>query len=387
MRCDVMPEPNNPGGDRGPGAVTSIDGLPAAAAGFEAAIAGERVLLTGHTGFTGGWLTLWLSALGCKVTGLALAPKTQPNLFTAANVGDHVQSRIGDIRDPAVVTRTFAEAEPSIVFHLAAQPLVSHSFAAPLETFATNVIGTANVLEAARNMPGVKAVVCVTTDKVYADRDRRGGYRECDRLGGKDPYSASKACAELVADCYRSSMAARGNGLLVATARGGNVIGGGDWSEDRIVPDFVRAVSAGRPLILRNPAAVRPWQHVLAVVHGYLQLASRLLEGRADAASAWNFGPPDEEAFSVAVLIERVAAGWRRPEVRHTPGNFPETRFLNIDSTRARQLLDWRPPLRFDEAVTLTAEWYRDFHARPSSAPALTARQIEDYRRRLGARI
>lgn len=365
----------------------STDSLPGGAAGFEAAIVGKRVLLTGHTGFAGSWLTLWLSALGCKVTGLALAPNTEPSLFAAANVADHVQSRIGDIRDPAVVMQTVAEAEPSIVFHLAAQPLVSHSFAQPLETFATNVIGTANVLEAARNVPGVKAVVCVTTDKVYADQGRRDGYRECDRLGGKDPYSSSKACAELVADCYRGSMAARGNGLLVATARGGNLIGGGDWSEDRIVPDFVRAVSTGGPLILRNPAAVRPWQHVLAAVHGYLQLASRLLEGHADAASAWNFGPSEEEAVSVEVLVERLAAGWRRPEVRYAPANFVETGFLHIDSTRARQCLGWRPPLRFDEAVTLTAEWYRDFHAHQSAGHALTARQIEHYRRRLGAPI
>lgn len=386
MRCDVMLGPNNPRRDRGPGAVTSTDGLPAAAAGFEAAIAGERVLLTGHTGFTGGWLTLWLSALGCEVTGLALAPNTQPNLFTVANIGDRVRSRIGDIRDPAVVVKAMEEARPSIIFHLAAQPLVSLSFAKPLETFTTNVIGTANVLEAARNVPGVRVVVCVTTDKVYADQDRRDGYRECDRLGGADPYAASKACAELVADCYRRSMAARGNGLLVATARGGNVIGGGDWSEDRIVPDFVRAVSAGRPLILRNPAAVRPWQHVLAVVHGYLQLASRLLEGRADAASAWNFGPSADEAVPVEALVERLAARWRRPEVRHAPGNFTETRFLHVDSTQARERLGWCPPLRLDDAVTLTAEWYRDFHAHPSSALALTARQIEHYRHALGAR-
>lgn len=367
--------------------MTPTDRRPADGRGFEAAIAGERVLLTGHTGFTGGWLALWLDALGCEVTGLALGPNTQPNLFTVANIGDRVRSRIGDIRDAAVVRQATEAARPSVVFHLAAQPLVSRSFAEPLETFATNVIGTANVLEAARNVPGVRAVVCVTTDKVYADQDQREAYRECDPLGGADPYAASKACAELVAACYRGSMAGRGNGLLLATARGGNLIGGGDWSLDRIVPDFVRAVSSGTPLILRNPAAVRPWQHVLAVVHGYLQLASRLLEVRTDAATAWNFGPADEEAVAVEALVERLAARWQRPEVTQAPGNFAETRFLRIDSTRARERLGWRPPLRFDDAVRLTAEWYREFHARPSSAHALTGRQIEHYRQALGARI
>lgn len=358
---------------------------PGGGLGFEGAIKGERVLLTGHTGFTGGWLALWLDALGCEVTGLSLAPNTQPNLFTIAGIGDRVRSRIGDIREPAIVMQATGEARPSVVFHLAAQPLVSQSFADPLETFATNVIGTANVLEAARSVPGVRGVVCVTTDKVYADQDRREGYRECDSLGGADPYAASKACAELLANCYRRSMAGRGNGVLVATARAGNLIGGGDWSRDRIVPDFVRALSTETPLTLRNRSAVRPWQHVLAVVHGYLQLASRLLEHGADAANAWNFGPSGEEGISVEALVEQLAARWRRPDVRHAPGNFAETRFLRIDSTRARQRLGWRPPLRLDDAVALTAEWYRDFQAHPSSAHALTVRQIAHYRDALGA--
>jgi CDP-glucose 4,6-dehydratase len=352
---------------------------------FERALAGERVLVTGHTGFTGGWLALWLRAIGARVTGLALPPRTELNLFTAARVGEQLTSHIGDIRDFAMVKRVMAGAQPSVVFHLAAQPLVSHSFADPLETFATNVLGTVNVLEAARLQPGVKALVCVTTDKVYADEDPQRGYREADRLGGKDPYSASKACAELVASCYRATMAGRGNGMLVATARGGNIIGGGDWSDDRIVPDFVRAATSDAPLTLRNPAAVRPWQHVLALVHGYLLLAGRLAEGRSDCAGAWNFGSVETDAVPVATLVDRIAAAWKRPTIRHVPGSFPETPFLRLDSTAARNALGWRPRLRFDEALGLTADWYRNYYTQPASAPALTVRQIDDYRRRLGA--
>jgi CDP-glucose 4,6-dehydratase len=358
---------------------------------FEGVLAGRRVLVTGHTGFTGGWLALWLRAIGTEVTGLALPPQTKPDLFTAARVGEHLTSHTGDIRDLAVVKRVISDARPEIVFHLAAQPLVSRSFVDPLETFTTNAIGTANILEAARHAPGIKALVCVTTDKVYADdkisaeKDPHHGHQETDRLGGGDPYSASKACAELIASSYRASLVARGNGMLVATARGGNIIGGGDWSDDRIVPDFVRAATSGAPLILRNPTAVRPWQHVLALVHGYLALASRLLEGRNEYADAWNFGPSDTDAVPVATLVDRLAAAWKRPRVQHAPGSFPEAPFLRLDSTKARNLLGWRPPLRFEDALRLTADWYRDHHARPTSAPALTMRQIDDYRARLGA--
>ena len=351
---------------------------------FERALAGRRVLVTGHTGFTGGWLVQWLRALGAEVAGLALAPQTQPNLFTVAQIADGIASRIGDIRDAALVKQTVAAARPEVVFHLAAQPLVSRAFADPLEAFATNVLGTAHVLEAARLATDVKAFVCVTTDKVYADELPRG-HREGDRLGGRDPYSASKAGAEIVAGCYRATLAPRGNGMLIATARGGNIIGGGDWSDDRIVPDFVRAVTAGAPLTLRNPAAVRPWQHVLSLVHGYLLLASRLLAGEAACADAWNFGPAEGEAVAVGALVERLGAAWTKPEIRQAPGGFPETQFLRLDSAKARAALGWAPPLDFAAAVGLTAAWYRDFADKPAAARASTLRQIDVYRRRLRA--
>ncbi|HLG83145.1 MAG TPA: CDP-glucose 4,6-dehydratase [Bradyrhizobium sp.] len=347
---------------------------------FELALRGARVFVTGHTGFTGGWLVSWLQRIGCDVAGLALAPATEPSLFVAAGISDGIVSTIGDIRDFATVRDAIAHHRPQVIIHLAAQPLVSKSFADPLETFATNALGTAHVLEAARLTPDVKCVVCITTDKVYRDQDWVWGYREQDPLGGKDPYSASKACAELVAASYRATLAERGNGVLIANARGGNIIGGGDWSADRIVPDFVRAVTAGLPISLRNPGAVRPWQHVMALVHGYLVLAARLAQGDGAAADNWNFGPSDDAARTVQDLVERLSASWTRPEIAYAPGSFPETRFLHLDSTKARSLLSWTPPLSFTETVDLTAGWYRDFAANPADAAQITLRQIEHYR-------
>lgn len=350
---------------------------------FEAALQGRRILVTGHTGFTGGWLVLWLNALGCRVSGLALPPDTTPNLFTEARIADVVASRIGDIRDFATVKAAFDEAEPEVVFHLAAQPLVSRGFDLPLDTIATNVLGTANVLEAARLCPTVKAVVCVTTDKVYADHSSASGYVETDALGGADPYAASKAAAEMIAACYVATMAPRGNGCRIATARGGNIIGGGDWSKDRVVPDFVRAVVSGAPLVLRRPAAVRPWQHVLALVHGYLSLAARLLEGDDGSVDAFNFGPSRPEAVSVGELVDWLSKTWRRPELQITQGQFPETAVLQVNSDKARRELGWQPPLDLDRTIEITAEWYRDYYANPGQARDLTEAQIADYRRRL----
>jgi len=353
--------------------------------GFEAVLRGQRVFVTGHTGFTGGWLVTWLKLLGCEVAGLALAPATTPNLFSAAHIDDGMESTLGDIRDLSVVKAAIDRHKPTVIFHLAAQPLVSRSFIDPVETFSTNAIGTVNVLEAARLSPGVKAVVCITTDKVYRDQDWSWAYREIDPLGGKDPYSASKACAELIAGSYRATLAARGNGVLIANARGGNIIGGGDWSVDRIVPDFVRAVESMEPISLRNPEAVRPWQHVLALVHGYLVLASRLLEGDATAADNWNFGPSHDDARSVRLLVERFSSAWKRPEIVYAKGGFPETRFLHLDSAKARALLRWSPPLTFDQTVQLTADWYRGFSTEPAQAKKLTVNQIQLYRERIDA--
>jgi CDP-glucose 4,6-dehydratase len=347
---------------------------------FELVLRGARVFVTGHSGFTGGWLVSWLKRIGCDVAGLALEPATEPSLFVAANIAGGISSTIGDIRDFATVRDAIARHRPQVIIHLAAQPLVSKSFEDPTGTFATNALGTAHVLEAARLSADVKAVVCITTDKVYRDQDWVWGYREQDPLGGKDPYSASKACAELVAASYRATLAERGNGVLIANARGGNIIGGGDWSADRIVPDFVRAVTMHQPISLRSPGAVRPWQHVMALVHGYLVLAARLLSGDRAAADNWNFGPSDDAARTVQDLVECLAASWTRPEIAYAPGSFPETRFLHLDSTKARTQLGWTPPLSFADTVDLTASWYRDFTANSREAAQITVSQIEQYR-------
>jgi CDP-glucose 4,6-dehydratase len=354
---------------------------------FEAPLKGERVFVTGHTGFTGSWLVSWLKLIGCDVAGLALAPLTEPSLFAAANIAGGITSTLGDIRDFAVVRSAVERHRPSVIIHLAAQPLVSKSYVDPIETFATNALGTVHILEAARLVPGVKAVVCITTDKVYRDQDSMRGYREQDPLGGKDPYSASKACAELVAASYRATLAARGNGVLIANARGGNIIGGGDWSADRIVPDFVRAVATRQPISLRNPGAVRPWQHVMALVHGYLVLATRLLGGDHVAADNWNFGPGSEAARTVGDLVEQLSTVWTRPAVAFAAGSFPETRFLHLDSTKARAQLGWIPPLSFADTVELTASWYRDFAASPGQAAQITATQIEQYRQAVSTHV
>lgn len=351
---------------------------------FEANLAARRLMVTGHTGFTGGWLSLWLKAIGAEVTGLALPPCTTPNLFSVASVAEGMNSVIGDIRDAATVKRAVAEAAPEVIFHLAAQPLVSRAFEDPLESFATNVLGTAHVLEAARTTPGVKAVVCITTDKVYADQAWHWGYREVDALGGKDPYSASKACTELVAASYRATLAARGNGVRIATARGGNIIGGGDWSDNRIVPDFVRATVASKGLTIRNPEAIRPWQHVLALVHGYMVLAHSLLTVSETDAS-WNFGPKSDEMKPVSALLDALQAQWKPIAIEVVPGAFPETHFLHLDSTKARRVLGWQPPIDFAGTVALTVDWYRRQAETPDAARAITLEQIAGYRAGLHA--
>jgi CDP-glucose 4,6-dehydratase len=350
---------------------------------FERIYSGRRVLVTGHTGFTGGWLVSWLSQIGADVTGLALAPNTNPNLFDILSLSEKSTSILGDINDRNMVEKVFESCRPEIVFHLAAQSLVSEGVDNPVNTFLTNVMGTLHVLETARHCPETRAVVCITTDKVYANSEERHPFTETDPLGGKDPYSASKACAELVADAYRQTLVSRENGVRIATARGGNIIGGGDWSANRIVPDFVRAIAHGCPLGIRNPDAIRPWQHVLCLAHGYLLLGSMLLSDETEIASAWNFGPLDSEAKTVEILIEALSENWEKPAITVGPKLFSEAHFLQLDSGKARKLLGWQPSLTFEDSARMTTQWYRAYYEEKNSAQKVTQEQIFNYRQRL----
>jgi CDP-glucose 4,6-dehydratase len=319
---------------------------------------GRHVLVTGHSGFKGSWLTLWLQLLGAKVTGISLAPETSPNHWDL--LGLDATSHYIDIRDEGLLRKTILRARPDMVFHLAAQPLVRRSYHSPLETWATNVMGTANLLDACRQSSDLKAMVVITTDKCYENKEWVWGYREIDSLGGHDPYSASKAGSELVAASFRRSFFAEPDSPLLATARAGNVIGGGDWSEDRLIPDMVRAIAAGTAVEIRSPNATRPWQHVLECLSGYLLLGQRLLQGDRTCAEAWNFGPDLEGNRPVKEVLTALQANWPAVAWRVTDQKQPhEAKLLQLDSAKARWQLKWRPVWSFEESIAATAESYR----------------------------
>jgi CDP-glucose 4,6-dehydratase len=340
---------------------------------------GRRVLLTGHTGFKGAWLALWLQSLGAQVTGFADKVPTEPSLYELARVGEGMESVVGDIRDAEAVAAATAGCDPEVVIHMAAQPMVRRSFLEPRVTYETNVMGTVNLLEAARAGGSVRVVVNVTSDKCYENREWDWGYREGEPMGGHDPYSSSKGAAEIVTAAYRRSFFSDPDGPQLASARAGNVIGGGDWGEDRLVPDVMRAVLAGESVRVRNPNAIRPWQHVINPLSGYLILAQALWEDPA-AADGWNFGPPDEEAEPVGALVERLAELW--PErVRWTVDEGPhphEAHYLKLDSSRARARLGWRPLAPLEQGLAATAEWYRDYES-GADMRAVTLAQLAEF--------
>lgn len=346
---------------------------------------GQRVFITGHTGFKGGWLSVWLKQMGANVTGFALAPTTTPNLFDLAQVGDGIQSHVGDVRDASQLRDVLEQTQPTLVFHMAAQPLVRLSYTDPVGTFATNVMGTVHLLDAARHVPSVRGVVVVTSDKCYDNREWVWGYRENEAMGGADPYSCSKGCAELVTAAYRRSFTGPKSSLSIASGRAGNVFGGGDWSDDRLVPDIVKAVMNDRTVVLRNPGAVRPWQHVLEPLSGYLLLGQRLLSGEPAWADAWNFGPDAGADLTVGELTETVLQRWGkgRLEIQPDPSAPHEANLLRLDSSKARKLLKWRPVLSLGEAIAWTVDWYRAFEHNKQNVREVTVSQIEQYLERL----
>lgn len=337
---------------------------------------GKRVFCTGHTGFKGSWLALWLEMLGARVCGYALAP-AEPSLYWDAKLEGRFEETFADIRDGSQLKDRMSDFAPDIVFHLAAQPLVRASYREPAMTYETNVMGTVNLLEAVRAVPSVRSAVVVTTDKCYRDMDWDWGYRETDALGGADPYSSSKACAELVCEAWRSSFFT-GSEALIATARAGNVIGGGDWAEDRLVPDAMRAFTKGETMEIRSPAAVRPWQHVLEPLAGYMALAERLYEGDGSCARGWNFGPPAEDSRSVEAVVKRLTELWGEGASYRIAENstLRESRLLRLDSSLAARQLGWRSALRLEEALAWTTEWYKRVW-RGANPLVVTSEQIE----------
>jgi CDP-glucose 4,6-dehydratase len=338
---------------------------------------GKRVLVTGHTGFKGSWLSLWLKQLGAEVVGISLVPETQTNHWNLLGLESSVQHYELDIRQMAEVARVFKAIQPEVVFHLAAQSLVRRSYRDPLETWSTNVMGTANVLEACRQTLSVRAILAVTTDKCYENQEWAWGYRETDRLGGHDPYSASKGGSELVAASYRSAFFHTDGAPLLATARAGNVIGGGDWSEDRLIPDLVRAMAAQQSLEIRSPNATRPWQHVLESLSGYLLLGQKLIEGNKNFESAWNFGPERTCNRSVADVLNRLQTHWPEMQWHKTAAPQPhETNLLYLDSAKAHAQLGWQPVWNLDTTLEKTADWYRVFQ---NSQKTISTQQLVQY--------
>lgn len=345
---------------------------------------GKRVLVTGHTGFKGSWLSLWLQSLDAQVTGYALEPSTKPSLFDIAEVGQGMTSVIADICDLSKLRDVFEQHRPEIVFHMAAQPLVRYAYLNPVETYATNVMGTVHLLESARHTTGVKAVVNITTDKCYENREWEWGYRENEPMGGFDPYSNSKACAELVCSAFRSSFFNANtyaqHGLATATVRAGNVIGGGDWAKDRLIPDILGAFEQGRKVDIRSPRAIRPWQHVMEPLRGYLNLAEQLFENGPAFGEAWNFGPNDEDTKSVGWIVEQMAkiwgpdAKWQIDSSEHPH----EAHYLKLDISKARSRLNWHPALRLQDALGLIIDWSKQ-HRSGANMREFTLSQIQAY--------
>ena len=345
----------------------------------------KRVFMTGHTGFKGSWLSLWLQELGADVVGYALAPPTNPSLFDLAHVGEGMHSIIADIRDLPTLSAAIAKHRPEIVFHMAAQPLVRLSYEQPVETYATNVMGTVHVLEAIRQTGGVRAVVNITTDKCYENREWVWGYRENEPMGGYDPYSNSKGCAELITAAYRTSFFNPADhakhGVAIASARAGNVIGGGDWAKDRLIPDIMAAFLEQRPVVIRNPQAIRPWQHVLEPLRGYLMLAERLWNEGPVFAEGWNFGPNDEDARPVEWIVKRLAGTWRNgASWSMDSGNHPhEANYLKLDVSKARSKLGWYPRWTLETSLQHIADWYLAYQHHDNMRD-LTLNQIGQYK-------
>jgi CDP-glucose 4,6-dehydratase len=339
---------------------------------------GKRVFLTGHTGFKGSWLSLWLASLGAQVKGYALNPPTSPSLFDEAKVGKVIDSQIGDIRDQGALYESMLEFNPDILIHMAAQPLVRYSYDAPIETYEVNVIGTAKVLEVARSCSNLKAIVNITTDKCYENDERSQGYKEDDPMGGHDPYSSSKGCAELVASAYRRSFLQE-QGVGLASVRAGNVIGGGDWADDRLIPDILRSFEKSEPVVIRNPKATRPWQHVLEPLSGYLILAQKLYKDQKEYAEGWNFGPNEQDVKPVDWILDKMIGNWPNSSWELDESSSPhEADFLKLDIAKAESRLNWKPVWELSHTLEKIIEWHKAW-LNNENVQTICLAEIEEY--------
>lgn len=344
---------------------------------------GKRVFITGHTGFKGSWLSLWLSEMGAIVKGYSLKPPTSPSLFDVADVASKIESEIGDIRDYNQLSESMVSFDPDILIHMAAQPLVRLSYKEPIETYETNVVGTVKVLEAAKNCSNLKSIVSVTTDKCYENKEWHWGYRENEPMGGYDPYSSSKGCAELVTSAYRRSFM-QGLGIGLGSARAGNVIGGGDWAEDRLIPDILRAFERNEPVVVRNPLSTRPWQHVLEPLSGYIVLAEKLYEDPLKYAEGWNFGPHDDDAKPVNCILDVLVSLWPQSSwVLDKKNNPHEAGYLKLDISKAKAELNWQPTWRLEKTLEKIVAWHQAWLA-GQNMQQLCIKEINEYMKDMG---
>ena len=343
---------------------------------------GKKVFITGHTGFKGGWLSIWLAESGAKVTGYSLKPETNPSLFKSCSIEKKINSIIGDVRDEKKLKKTILEAEPDIVFHLASQPLVLKSYENPVETYEINLMGTVNILNAMRDISSVKAFINVTSDKCYANDENLKAFKENDSMGGYDPYSSSKACSELITAAYRSSFFK--NIVAIATARAGNVIGGGDWAENRIIPDFIKKIQQKQKLVIRNPESIRPWQFVLEPLNGYLRLAEKLFQNSLDYAESWNFGPNKKDDKTVEWLISKFDKEYgdgngNSFQIVSSKESIHESKYLKLDCSKSIGRLNWSPKLSIEKSISMTCDWYRNFYKDNQDMYSFSVKQIKQY--------
>jgi CDP-glucose 4,6-dehydratase len=348
---------------------------------FQKKLKNKKVFVTGNTGFTGSWACFWLKSIGAQILGFSLPPNTSPSLFKSLNLDNEMKTIYGDICNYELLKKAIFDFKPDLILHLAAQPLVSHGYEEPLKTFNTNALGTANILEISRYVKQLKGVLCITTDKVYKNTKNQKKFVENDRIGGIDPYSASKSAAEIIIKCFAKSYFSDRKDLpIINVARGGNIIGGGDWSQNRLFPDYVRSISSKKQLDIRSYSSIRPWQHVLDLVSGYFLILTNILEGKIKNYTAWNLGPHENDSYTVKNVLEIISDNWKTPNINFIENSIKETQILTLNSNKAKEILQWNPSWNTKKAIEMTAEWYKQFYNEPREAKQISLKHLDNWR-------